>query len=70
MKKIVEAVSNGAPVGTVLIDLVRIWPWARPPEDGLYIREAEEEFYFSQIELPADIEFIVRDPRPGDPTDY
>jgi hypothetical protein len=69
MKKIVEAIADGKVLGAVPIDLVRFWPF-KAPSEASFMRQAAEEFCLRRIRLPADVMFVVRDPREGDPSDY
>jgi hypothetical protein len=69
VKKIVEARVGGQVVAAVLIDLSRLFPWSKPATDADYVYEAFEDFWWRRIELPADVEMVVRDPRPGDPAE-
>ena len=69
MEKIVEARVDGQVVAVVLLDLRGLFPWSKPATDADFIYEAFEDFWWRRIELPADVEMVVRDPRPGDPTE-
>ena len=69
MKKIVEARVEGQVVAVVVMDLKGLFPWSKPPTDADYIYEAFEDFWYRRIDLPADVEMVVRDLRPGDPLD-
>ena len=69
MKKIVEARVEGQVVAVVLIELKALFPWSKPATDADFVYEACEDFWWRKIDLPADVEMLVRDPRPGDPTE-
>lgn len=69
MKKIVEARAGGQVLAVVLIELNSLFPWSRAAIDADFIYEAYEDFWWRRIDLPADVQMLVRDPRPGDPTE-
>ena len=69
MKKVVEARVEGQVVAIALIKLRGLFPWSKAATDADFVYEAFEDFWYRQIDLPVDVEMVVRGPRLGDPID-